>query len=307
MLSSLNSKKLFSAFLIIFLSIFCITSKGFPTEKEQWDLGDGIIFDVYYRALQPGEAIFILSKSNKIISADAVVFNKKFPFYNSKENSVFTIIGIDLTVKPDYYPILLIIKTDDGQKIEKRKILAIKDKYFPIRKIWVDEKFVTPPPNVIDRIIKEQKILNEIYNSITPQCLFKNEFQPPLPAVGKKNFGEKRLFNLKPRSRHTGIDIPAPLGAEVKAANSGKVVLAQDLYFAGKTVIIDHGIGLFSLYCHLSEINVEKGQLVKKGEIIGKVGATGRVTGPHLHWGVKLKGIPIDPYSLLELPLSILY
>jgi murein DD-endopeptidase MepM/ murein hydrolase activator NlpD len=90
----------------------------------------------------------------------------------------------------------------------------------------------------------------------------------------------------------------------VKASNSGEVVLAKELYFAGKTVIIDHGLGLFTLYCHFSNLRVKRGELVKKGAIIGEVGATGRVTGPHLHWGVKLWGARIDPFSLLSLPLD---
>jgi murein DD-endopeptidase MepM/ murein hydrolase activator NlpD len=97
------------------------------------------------------------------------------------------------------------------------------------------------------------------------------------------------------------VDISAPTGTPVWASNSGEVALRSDLYFSGKTVIIDHGLGLFSLYCHFSKIKVKRGQVVRKGDIIGEIGATGRVTGPHLHWGVKILGDRVDPFSLLSL------
>jgi murein DD-endopeptidase MepM/ murein hydrolase activator NlpD len=249
----------------------------------------------------------IMIENSEITYAEAWIFQKKFPFYRSRRNYIlFTLIGIDLFTKPDHYPIILKIKTKSSKTIEIKRFIEIKEKYFPIKKIYVDEKYVTPPPSVINRIKREQEILNRILQIFTPQYLFEKEFIPPLVEKGKRNFGEIRVFNLKRESRHTGVDIPAPSGEEVKASNNGKVVLAQDLYYSGKTIIIDHGFGLFSLYCHLSKINVNEGQQVNKGDIIGKVGATGRVTGPHLHWGFKLNGARIDPYSILELPLKIL-
>jgi len=106
-----------------------------------------------------------------------------------------------------------------------------------------------------------------------------------------------------PRSTHSGVDISAPYGSPVRAANSGKVVLARELYFSGKTVILNHGLGLYTYYCHFSKIKVKLGDIVKKGDAVGLVGSTGRSTGPHLHWGVKVQDSRVDPLALLILPL----
>ena len=119
-----------------------------------------------------------------------------------------------------------------------------------------------------------------------------------------KNFGDRRIFNDIRRSTHGGVDITAPRGAPIIASNSGRIVLARDLYYAGNAVIIDHGLGLFSLSCHFSKITVKEGDLVRKGDLIGEIGSTGRVTGPHLHWGIKVFGSRIDPFSLLSLNLD---
>lgn len=287
--------------LILFLSF-----PLFPVEKEVWKGDENLIFEIFYRELCPGEALLITTKNSNISSAEAWIFQKKFPFYKGKNNNtLFALIGIDLFTKPGLYCLTLKVKTN-SETFEIKKFIKIKEKYFPLKKIHVEEKYVIPPPEVLNRIKREREILDKVFKTLTPQYLFEKEFICPLPAEGKRNFGERRIFNLKKESRHTGVDIPAPLGENVKASNKGKIVLARDLYYAGKTVIIDHGFGLFSVYCHLSQINVREGELVSKGYVIGKVGATGRVTGPHLHWGFKLNGARIDPYSILELPLKTL-
>ena len=117
-------------------------------------------------------------------------------------------------------------------------------------------------------------------------------------------FGSVRIMNGQPRNPHNGEDIGAPLGAEVAATNDGVVRLTVDHVFSGKGVFVDHGLGFYSMYFHLSEILVTDGDLVKAGQILGKVGATGRATGPHLHWGVKLNGARVNPYALLDLPFK---
>jgi len=101
------------------------------------------------------------------------------------------------------------------------------------------------------------------------------------------------------------LDIAAPAGTPVRASNSGQVVLADNLYFSGKTVIINHGLGVFTVYCHFSKIRIKRGEQVKKGEVIGDIGATGRVTGPHLHWGVKIFGSRVDPLALLKCKMNL--
>jgi murein DD-endopeptidase MepM/ murein hydrolase activator NlpD len=126
------------------------------------------------------------------------------------------------------------------------------------------------------------------------------------PVSGKRTgiFGSVRIMNGQPRNPHNGEDIGAPLGTDVAATNDGVVRLTVDHVFSGKGVFVDHGLGFYSMYFHLSEILVKDGDLVKAGQILGRVGATGRATGPHLHWGVKLNGARVNPYALLDLPFK---
>ena len=124
----------------------------------------------------------------------------------------------------------------------------------------------------------------------------------PIPGVeGGRNFGHRRVFNGQPRAPHSGADLTAATGVEINAVNAGRVVLAKDLFFSGNAVFIDHGLGVYSTYLHLSEMLVEPGTMVEQGQVIGLAGATGRVTGPHLHWGVRILSARVDPFSLLEL------
>ena len=120
-----------------------------------------------------------------------------------------------------------------------------------------------------------------------------------MPDPANSAFGTRSILNGQPRSPHSGADFRSAAGTPIKAPNAGRVVLAGDRYFTGNTVIIDHGLGLFSLFAHLSEVSVKEGDSVQSGEVVGKVGATGRVTGPHLHWSVRLSGARVDPLSLL--------
>lgn len=212
-----------------------------------------------------------------------------------------TLIGIDLGLKPGSYSIVVTPVYEDGHHENMVKEILVAEKEFPIKKLWVNEKYVTPPPDVLDRIREESELLNEIYGIYTPRWLGEGSFIVPSSGEIVPNFGERRIFNDQPRSPHSGVDISSPYGMPVLASNTGRIVLASNLYYAGNTVIIDHGLGVFTLYLHLSKFRVKRGDSVGKGTIIGEIGATGRVTGPHLHWGVKVQGSRIDPLSLLYL------
>ena len=158
---------------------------------------------------------------------------------------------------------------------------------------------MTPPPEAAERIERESKELNQVWASPAPEKLWQGAFTRPVPQPANSAFGSRSVFNGEPRSQHAGADFRSPAGTPIKAPNAGRVVIAGSRYFSGDTVVIDHGQGLFSLFAHLSETSVKQGDSVKKGEVIGQVGQTGRVTGPHLHWAVRLNGARIDPLSLL--------
>jgi murein DD-endopeptidase MepM/ murein hydrolase activator NlpD len=152
----------------------------------------------------------------------------------------------------------------------------------------------------LERVKKERARISSLWPAATPERLWEGPFLIPLEGRPGSPFGLRRWINGEPRSAHSGMDIKAPEGKPVQAANNGRVVLVGDFFFAGRAVFVDHGQGVYTMYFHLSQIDVEEGQKVAKGEVLGLVGMTGRATGPHLHWGVRVGGARVDPSSLVE-------
>ena len=251
------------------------------------------------RSLQPGEVVGITVESSRPLkSVEAEVFGKTFPCYFEKP--VWRgLIGIDLEVKPGLYTVQIRAEDSAGAPILVEHPLTVLSKVFPTRRLTVNEKFVNPPHEVQDRISRESKKLEEIFTTVTGQRLWKGPFGKPVPGMPSSSFGKRSILNNQPRSPHSGADFDVETGTPVKAPNSGRVILASDLYFSGNTVIVDHGQGLYSYFGHLSKFIVEKGMEVRRGDLLGYVGATGRVTGPHLHWSIRLVGTRVDPMSLL--------
>jgi murein DD-endopeptidase MepM/ murein hydrolase activator NlpD len=163
----------------------------------------------------------------------------------------------------------------------------------------VEPRFVTPPAAERQRIEEERHLLANTFGRATPDRLWRGPFATPVDGAGTSSFGRLTLLNGRPNGRHQGADFRAALGTPVRAPNSGRIVLVADLYFAGTAVVIDHGLGLFSLFAHLERAAVEVGAVVARGDLIGEAGATGRVTGPHLHWAVRLGEISVDPLSVM--------
>ena len=143
-------------------------------------------------------------------------------------------------------------------------------------------------------------MLNKIYASSIPDFLYSTSFIHPLDSLVTSQYGNKRVYNKHKKSQHLGIDYRAAIGDKVPAANAGKIVFSGDLFFTGWTVIIDHGLDIFTVYGHLSKTLVKDGEMVKRGQLIGLSGNTGRTSGPHLHWGTKVQGQYIDGFVLVE-------
>ena len=177
----------------------------------------------------------------------------------------------------------------------------MKPRVFRTRRLTVDEAFVTPPPSEQERIDREAALLADVWKSPAAERLWTGAFVRPVPQEANSVFGTRSIFNGKPRNAHGGADFLSPGGTPIHAPNAGRIAVARSLYFSGNTVIIDHGLGLFSMLAHLSKIDVHEGDRVVAGQLLGLVGATGRVTGPHLHWAVRAGGARIDPLSLLAL------
>ena len=172
---------------------------------------------------------------------------------------------------------------------------------FQIQRLSVDPRYVEVPKEELERVRADRARVAEAYRNGSAVRLW-TSFARPLEARLNGNFGARRVYNGKTQSFHAGLDLEAAEGTSVAAAGDGRVVLAGDLYFSGGTVLLDHGAGLFTQYFHLSRIDVKEGNTVVKGACLGASGHTGRVTGPHLHWGARLFGARVNPEDLLAFP-----
>ncbi|HEX4999306.1 MAG TPA: M23 family metallopeptidase [Terriglobia bacterium] len=209
------------------------------------------------------------------------------------------LIGVDLDLKAGPYTAKVDIARD-GKVTPQTISVEVTPVQFPTRVLEVEPKYVDPPAEELKRINREAEELNKIHRTVTPEKFWSESFRAPLDgAVQASSFGARSIFNGQARSPHAGADLRAASGTKVLAANRGRVVLARDLYFTGNTVVIDHGLGVYSLYAHLSRIDVKVGAVVEKSQLLGLSGATGRVTGPHLHWGFKAQDSRVDPFSLV--------
>jgi murein DD-endopeptidase MepM/ murein hydrolase activator NlpD len=212
------------------------------------------------------------------------------------------LIGVDLEKAPGAYQLTVAATMEDGDHATCTATLSVRAGKFATESLKVEKQFVEPNEQQTARAVAEQQKLRELFDHVTPEKLWRGDFQFPLKGVTKgTNFGKRRVLNGQARSPHTGADFPALTGTPVYATQNGHVVLAEELYFSGNTVIIDHGLGVYSLFGHLSAFDVAAGDDVKAGGLIGRVGATGRVTGPHLHWGVTVNKARVNPVQLVAL------
>ncbi|MDH3442169.1 MAG: peptidoglycan DD-metalloendopeptidase family protein [Gammaproteobacteria bacterium] len=177
--------------------------------------------------------------------------------------------------------------------------IDLREASYRVQRLTVDRKYVDPGQEALDRIFAERKIIDAALTNWRDQEIAAVTLQAPVAGTRGSSFGSRRIFNDQPRSPHKGMDIAAATGTPIESPLPGIVTATGDFYFNGNTVIVDHGQGYVSLYCHLSEIDVTEGQEVSTGELLGKVGATGRVTGAHLHFATYLNGTAVDPALLL--------
>jgi murein DD-endopeptidase MepM/ murein hydrolase activator NlpD len=212
------------------------------------------------------------------------------------------LVGIDLEKAPGEYELKVTGQTASGGKISCMARVTVRKGRFATEKLQVGKQFVEPSPEQIKRGDVERQKLRDIFDHVTPERLWDGKFRIPLDGVTTgSNFGRRRILNGNPGSPHGGVDLPGATGTPVHAAQSGRVVLAEELFFAGNTVVVDHGLGIYTLYGHLSEIDAKVGDALEAGAVVGKVGATGRVTGPHLHWGLTVEKARVNPLQLVTL------
>lgn len=250
--------------------------------------------------VDPGGVALVTWEGEAPATAVARFSGRTYRFAVAAPGAV-ALIGTDLELSPGVYPVLVEL-TDEAGKTRKHRIrLAVRKAERPSEQLTLPPDMVAPTDPVVQRrIARERKELAALFSRTSTPSLWQGFSRPVGDPVGSP-FGLRRILNGKPGSPHAGVDFRSSMGTPVRAAGRGRTVFAGDLYFTGRTVILDHGEGLFSLYAHLQTTRGRQGQLVAEGEVIGEVGSTGRSTGPHLHWGMKLRGDRIDPLALVEL------
>ena len=191
----------------------------------------------------------------------------------------------------------------DGSLYRQSVDLDVAGREWDETSLSVAPRYSSPPPEVQERIARDRKQIREVLDHASPQWLLDGAFESPRPFDVTAEFGQKRVFNGELQSRHTGLDLRGQVGKPVHAAGRGRVVLAGDFYFSGNGIFVDHGLGVYTGYFHLSEILVSEGDMVETGDLIGRAGATGRVTGPHLHWSLWVDGTGQDAGNLLGLEI----
>jgi len=224
-------------------------------------------------------------------------YGKKRVMVKKRGDQWIALVGLSLATKPGTHT----LRVFRGKGKESTRTFKVSDKQYEEQHITLKNKrMVNPYANDLKRIRSEQARSRKAFASWDQQRPAQLDFQLPVSGRLSGTFGKKRFFNGQPRRPHSGLDIAAPKGTPVKAPAAGKVIETGKYFFNGNTIFIDHGEGLITMYCHLNQIEVKKGQVVKQGQEIARVGMTGRVTGPHLHWTVSLNNTRIDPGLFLS-------
>jgi murein DD-endopeptidase MepM/ murein hydrolase activator NlpD len=260
---------------------------------------DAIQIATAARSIRPGEVVLLTATTSQPLAAmRARAFDRDLATFQLDANRWQSLLGIDLDTKPGTYEVSF-ESLSEGRTVTTTTVIAIAPRVFGRRVLAVDDAFVNPPDAVVARIRREAAELERLWSQSEPRRLWSDGFIRPVPGRANSAFGTRSVFNGQARQPHGGADFLSPAGTAVHAPSGGRVVLAHDLYFTGNTIVIDHGLGVFSLLAHLSVVNVREGDAVARGETIGEVGATGRVTGPHLHWAVRINGARVDPLAVL--------
>jgi len=243
-----------------------------------------------------------------ITAMELIYQERKFPVYQHPVNSAgyrFGLIAIPFRNAPGPAKLTLKWTNATGEHVRAIPFEIVAGKY-RTDVLKVDSARVNPSKKNINRTKKEARQVKQTYADGSIAGLWDGDFQLPMTSEITSPFGNKRLFNGQLKSYHNGVDFRAPIGTPVFAANSGVVKMAANLFYSGNVIIIDHGNLIFTIYAHLSKIEVKAGQQIEKGQQLGLTGATGRVSGPHLHWGVKVNGTAVNPIQFIKVMASLI-
>jgi hypothetical protein len=225
-------------------------------------------------------------------------------FSTTDHHTWFALAGVDVEVHPGNYPLTIDALLRDGTHRTLHMDVKVDEAPYEKVPLSVPDKFVEPNAAALKKIAADKIVKDKAFANSASQPVWSGDFRPPLRlAPQSDSFGNQRIFNGKLASVHRGLDYHAKMRTPVAAINSGRVVLARPLYYEGGCVVIDHGLGLMSIYMHLSKIEVAVGKKVRRGQVIALSGASGRATGPHLHLGVRWEGSYLDPAKLFQIQM----
>lgn len=244
-----------------------------------------------------GEISFLTIFKSEEVIPEVLWMGKKISLVPDKEKGIlFSFIGADLTTEPGRYKLEIC-----GNNSSHKVMMNVLSKDYGTRRLNLPEKIVSLDAETLKRARKESKRMKEVFSSSAERPLWSGKWIRPVQGEIVGPFGRKSIINNMKRAPHSGVDFRAAKGTPVKATNKGKVVLVNNHFFSGLTVVLDHGGSIHSMYFHLDYSFVDVGQPIEKGDIIGLSGSTGRATGPHLHFGIRLNGNRVDPINLLEI------
>jgi Peptidase family M23 len=291
-----NLRKLFTLItfsLLAELSLFGQTDS--PIKNVFWQPND----------LQPGSVTFFTVELNREAAKVSGQFLGKelLFFYSGKAGVWYSLAGVDVETTPGTYDLRIRVALPGGRVARSVKPVEIGTVEFRTGDVNVPENFVKPDEASQKKIAADQRLKVRAFAHFIPTAQWSGNFIKPVEAPLTDSFGMTHIFNEELTSEHRGTDFPIKEGSPVMTSNSGTVVLARELFYEGNCVVLDHGQHFFTIYMHLSKIQVREGQKVRKRQPLGLSGATGRVTGPHLHMGVRWEGSYVDPTKLLALTL----
>ena len=286
----------------IFLVLFLISYLVAPAEKAA-GAENPLRVEVFPKVLKQGEVCLVKATSPASFNSIHGEFQgKRFSLSSAeRQGSYEVLIGVDLDAKPAKHEMKILAKGEEGKVYSKALSLKVQKTDFPVQKLTLPRSMVDLDPKTLDRVNRESKKLKALFEGVREERLWKGAFSRPVEGEITTGFGLRRVINGQRKSPHTGVDLRAEEGTPVVACNGGRVTLVDELFFSGKSIILDHGGGLYSIYFHLSETGVSEGDRVNAGDLLGRVGSTGRSTGPHLHWGMIIRGARVDPLSFLRL------
>ena len=237
-------------------------------------------------------------------TVDGEWLNQKLEFFRGRDKQAwYALAGVDVKAQTGPSTLKISAHMASGAPLDLSRGIEILPAHYRTGTLTVAPKFVEPGPDQLAQIKTEVQLKSKVFSSSAPEPLWSGDFRAPVHSPPTDSFGTRRTFNGQLASVHEGMDFRAATGTPVHAGNSGVVVLAQPLYYEGNCVVIDHGLGLFTISMHLSRIDVHVGDRVAAGQLLGLSGATGRVTGPHLHWAVRWQNAYLDPAKMLRMDL----